>query len=345
MRRLASCAPSSSASRDAPSPTNTWPRSAPISPQSIATVVDLPAPFGPSRPTISPAPTSSDRSATTVRSPYDLQRPRASRIAALPDRNERDSSEPDAGREPPSDRSTAARRQRPRRGVNGPGARALGCHPSTSLSLAAPRRPLLQSAGRRPTCSRCSAVRRIRRRARRRTLAHPFLKALSMNSADSAAASDPLRAHSDRIAGLVEQVGAATVAVLGRRGAIASGCVWRPGLVVTAAHVFRRAPAAITLVDAGARHLPATLVGLDSATDLALFRVVEADAPAAIAASDGAPVRAGHLVIAVGRGEDGDTLASSGLVNRVGVAWQTWLGGSIDRLIRLDGGIYDGLSG
>ena len=56
-------------------------------------------------------------------------------------------------------------------------------------------------------------------------------------------------------------------------------------------------------------------------------------------------MRAGQFVIAVGRSDDGDALASAGLVNRVGGPWQTWLGGSVDRLIRLDGGIYDGLSG
>ena len=60
---------------------------------------------------------------------------------------------------------------------------------------------------------------------------------------------------------------------------------------------------------------------------------------------EAAPVRAGHLAIAVGRGGEGDTIASAGIVNRVGGAWQTWLGGSIDRLIRLDGGVYEGLSG
>ena len=60
---------------------------------------------------------------------------------------------------------------------------------------------------------------------------------------------------------------------------------------------------------------------------------------------DAAPVRAGHIAIAVGRSGEGDTIASAGLVNRVGGPWQTWLGGSIDRLIRLDGGVYDGLSG
>lgn len=164
-----------------------------------------------------------------------------------------------------------------------------------------------------------------------------------MNSFDPESAGDPLRAHSDRIAGLVDRTGAATVAVLGRRGAIASGCVWRPGLVVTAAHVFRRTPAALALVDASARSLPATLVGIDSATDLALFRLAD-DLPT-VSPGDASTVRAGHLVIVVGRGEDGATLASSGLVNRVGGAWQTWLGGSIDCLVRLDGGVYDGLSG
>ena len=65
--------------------------------------------------------------------------------------------------------------------------------------------------------------------------------------------SDALRAHSDRVAEIVDKLGAGTVAVLGRRGAIASGCVWRAGLVVTAAHVFRRTPAALTLLDADER--------------------------------------------------------------------------------------------
>ena len=126
---------------------------------------------------------------------------------------------------------------------------------------------------------------------------------------------------------------------------MASGCVWRAGLVVTAAHVFRRTPAALTLVDASGANRAATLVGIDSSTDLALFRLAEADAVAPLRLAPPAPVRAGHFAIAVGRSGEGDTIASAGIVNRVGGAWQTWLGGAIDRLIRLDGGVYDGLSG
>ena len=165
-----------------------------------------------------------------------------------------------------------------------------------------------------------------------------------MNSPDSAAA-DPLRAHSDRIAAIVDELGAAAVAVLGRRGSIASGAVWRPGLVVTAAHVFRRTPAALSLVAAGGRSVAATLVGIDSSTDLALFRLGDESALPALPRTEAAPVRAGHFAIAVGGADDGESVVSAGLVNRVGGAWQTWLGGSIDRLIRLDGGIDEGLSG
>ena len=66
-------------------------------------------------------------------------------------------------------------------------------------------------------------------------------------------ANDALRAHSERMAAIVDAIGASTVAVLGRRGTVASGVVWKSGLVVTAAHVFRRTPAAATLV-ADAKH-------------------------------------------------------------------------------------------
>jgi serine protease Do len=173
-----------------------------------------------------------------------------------------------------------------------------------------------------------------------------------MNSSTSAspppAAADPaLVAHSAALAALVERVGASTFAVRGRRGTLGTAVVWRPGLVVSAAHVFRRAPAAISLVGGDGRSVEATLVGLDSSTDLALFRLAVSDAAAfpPVATGDAAEVRAGHFVVAIGRSGEGDAIASAGIVNRASGAWQTWLGGSLDRLIRLDGGVYDGLSG
>ena len=173
-----------------------------------------------------------------------------------------------------------------------------------------------------------------------------------MNSSTAAAPAEdatanPLVAHSQAMAALVAKVGASTFAVRGRRGIVGTGVVWQPGLVVTAAHVFRRAPATVTLVGAEGKSSEATLVGFDVSTDIALFRLAAADAAglAAVTTGDAAGVRAGHLAIAVGRSSEGDAIASAGFVNRAAGAWQTWLGGSLDRLIRLDGGVYDGLSG
>ncbi|MGZ8260946.1 MAG: S1C family serine protease [Caldimonas sp.] len=166
-----------------------------------------------------------------------------------------------------------------------------------------------------------------------------------MNTSTLDHGADALSAHSERMAAIVDAIGASTVAVLGRRHTLGSGVVWRAGLVVTAAHVFRRTPAAVTLVGAGGKTFAATLVGIDSATDLALFGLADAAALPPLAAGDASSLRAGNTAIVVGRSGEGDAIASAGIVNRVGGAWQTWLGGAIDRLIRLDGGVYDGLSG
>jgi S1-C subfamily serine protease len=157
---------------------------------------------------------------------------------------------------------------------------------------------------------------------------------------------NPLADLSDALAALVDRIVPHTLAVVGRqRRASATATVWRSGgLAVTAAHALRHSPAALTLVGDGGRTVDASVVGTDVTTDLALLRLADSALPA-VAAGDAARVKAGHWVVAVGRSADGDPVASSGIVNRASGPWQTWLGGGIDRLIRLDGGVYDGLSG
>jgi S1-C subfamily serine protease len=120
--------------------------------------------------------------------------------------------------------------------------------------------------------------------------------------------------------------------------------VWRPGVLVTAAHALRREPASVSVILPDGRRVDAGFVGADPSTDLAVLRLPDEALPA-VEVGDDAAVRAGHLVLAVGRSSAGDLTASHGIVNRVSGAWQTWLGGRIDRLIRLDGGLYEGLSG
>jgi serine protease Do len=155
---------------------------------------------------------------------------------------------------------------------------------------------------------------------------------------------ESLAALSSALTSLVEHTGRSVFAVASRGPrAAASAAVWRPGLVVTVAHAWRRMPAALTLIGEGGAATEATLVGVDASTDLALFRLADERLPA-ITPSQQAP-RAGAFVVAVGRAIDGELAASQGIVQRVGGAWQTWLGGTLDAAIRLDGGLHDGLSG
>ncbi len=165
------------------------------------------------------------------------------------------------------------------------------------------------------------------------------------NDNNAAPGNGALTALSDGLADTVERLGASVLAVPGRgRGALASAVVWRPGVAVTAAHVFRRAPSTIELIGDGGRGVAATAAGLDPATDLAVFRLADQALPA-VPVGDATAVRAGHLALLVGRSVQGDPSASFGVVNRSGGEWRSWLGGRLDRLIRLDGGVHPGLSG
>jgi S1-C subfamily serine protease len=155
----------------------------------------------------------------------------------------------------------------------------------------------------------------------------------------------PLQALSESIASTVDHVAKSTVSVRGRgRHALGSGVVWRPGILVTVAHIFERAPAAASIVTAPGERADITLVGTDAPTDLALFRLPDSDLPATDVAR-AAAARAGQLAVLVGRSQDGEVTSSLATINRTSGPWQTWLGGHLDRLIRLDGGVHDGLSG
>jgi S1-C subfamily serine protease len=84
--------------------------------------------------------------------------------------------------------------------------------------------------------------------------------------------------------------------------------------------------------------------GVDGSTDLAAVTFTSAAMPQAEPATHAAP-RVGDFVFAVGRTPSGLTQASFGHVGMAGGEWRTWRGGQVDRLIRLDGGLYPGLDG
>lgn len=162
---------------------------------------------------------------------------------------------------------------------------------------------------------------------------------------------DPFAALSARLAALVESVTPRLVAVHGRDGRASSGILWRPGLVVTAAETLEREEdIALALPDG--RRVAATLAGRDAATDIALLRAAETDGgvgsglappPEAGDAAEAA-LRPGHLLLALGLGEDGP-IAALGIAAVVGGPWRSQRGGRIDRRIRLDLALHPAAEG
>lgn len=145
---------------------------------------------------------------------------------------------------------------------------------------------------------------------------------------------DPLTLFSDRLATLVEQASASIVIVRAGGRWPVSGIHWRPGIVVTADEAIEREDG-IEIVAADGTKRAATLAGRDPTTDIAVLRFQPDGLPVATLGDGGALLRAGHIVLAVGRHPGGAT-AASGIVALAGGAWHSMRGGTIDHLIRLD---------
>lgn len=153
-----------------------------------------------------------------------------------------------------------------------------------------------------------------------------------------------LQRLSTDLAGAVERAGVATVAVNGRNRVPSSGVHWRQGVVVTADHTVERDDdLSVTLADGTTA--PATLVGRDPNTDIAVLRLhADATAPVAVI-GDATALKVGHLALAVGRPGEGGLAASLGAISAVGGPWRTGRGGQIDQFIRADVTFYPGFSG
>lgn len=145
------------------------------------------------------------------------------------------------------------------------------------------------------------------------------------------------------LAATVEALGPSVVRVEGRRRLDASGVVWSAdGLIVTANHVVRRDEDLHVGLEDGS-NLAATVVGRDSATDLALLRApTKSLKPAAWLEPDA--VKVGHLALALGR--PGRTVqATLGIVSAIGEGWRTPEGGMVDHYLQSDVVMYPGFSG
>ncbi len=154
---------------------------------------------------------------------------------------------------------------------------------------------------------------------------------------------DALSNLSEGLARIIEAGGMSIVRVESRRRRPASGTVWSPeGIIVTAHHVVETEDD-ISVGLADGRQVPATLVGRDRTTDIAVLRAETGGlTPPPWAGLEG--VRVGNLIVALGR--PGQTVrAALGIVGALGGTWKTPAGGQIDRYVQADFRPWPGFSG
>ena len=147
---------------------------------------------------------------------------------------------------------------------------------------------------------------------------------------------------SNELAALVEKAAASVVAVQGRPRFNSSGVHWSPGVVVTAEHTLRHDDDIFVTTGAGDK-LPAEVAGRDLGTDLAVLRVKDLAIPTVQQTERSAP-RPGDLIVAIGRNRESAN-AALGIVSSLGGPSQTWRGGKLDQVIRLDVALHPVASG
>jgi S1-C subfamily serine protease len=158
-----------------------------------------------------------------------------------------------------------------------------------------------------------------------------------------------LDAYSHAVVSVVEAVGPSVVSIGAnadkRRGeARGSGVVISSdGHVLTNSHVIHRATD-ITVSLTDGRRFPASILGDDPGTDLALVRV---EAPALPTARFGqsAGLRVGQLVIAIGNPFGFQSTVSAGVVSAIGRSLRSMAGRLIDNIIQTDVALNPGNSG
>jgi S1-C subfamily serine protease len=139
---------------------------------------------------------------------------------------------------------------------------------------------------------------------------------------------------SNALALATERAAVSVVAVHTETRGSSSGIVWRPGVTVTSEHTLRR-DEEIQLTLPNGRVAPATLVGRDPSTDIAVLKCAEADTAAPLF-GDVAALKPGSLTLVVGRTRASGPVAALGVVSLLASDRRTWTVASLTPYIRLD---------
>jgi S1-C subfamily serine protease len=172
---------------------------------------------------------------------------------------------------------------------------------------------------------------------------HPQVALTVGNAKEVKTMSELLTNLSDALAATVERASSSVVRVEGRQRLPASGIVWSAdGIIVTAHHILEQDDNIRVGLPDG-QTLPATLVGRDPTTDLAVLRV-QATGLTVPTWIDTNNLKVGNLVLALGRPGQ-NVRATMGIVSALGQSWRTPAGGSLDRYVQSDVTMYPGFSG
>jgi S1-C subfamily serine protease len=142
---------------------------------------------------------------------------------------------------------------------------------------------------------------------------------------------------SNALAQATERASASVVAVHTETRGSSSGIVWRPGVIVTSEHALRRDEEIQLTLPIG-RLVPATLVGRDTSTDIAVLKCSEADTAVPLF-GDVSALKPGTLTLVVGRTRASGPVAALGVVSLLASDRRTWTGASLTPYIRLDIGL------
>ena len=155
--------------------------------------------------------------------------------------------------------------------------------------------------------------------------------------------SNALTGLSDALGDTVSTSSVGVVRVEGRERVPASGIIWSAdGLVVTAHHVLER-DENISVGMPGGESLPATLVGRDPTTDLAVLRI-DASSLSTLQWAQPDSLQVGHLALALAR-PGNNVQATMGIIGALGSSWRIHPGGVVDRYIQADLVMPPGFSG